>query len=281
MATLEDLYRATLRQNLAGQGGASRSLGAAAQRQARAGAMGVGSGMAGLSPFLAARQAGQAAAQASIGAGVEEARLRAQEQAQALGMAQQQIAADRAREDRWLGAGLGAGAAGLGTLLSAFGGGGGAGAAPGGLSGLIANTSAGLPGFTGPADPGAQPGVQQLRATRDRRLGIGGLADTSGRAMAATAPLVAPVAPQQPAPPQVAPQPAPTFAAPPAGAGVAPTAAGMADIDALGRGDPLEEDDDPLAALFGVARGVAPMAATAAGGPLAGLGLGALLQGIG
>ena len=61
MATLEDLYRRTLQQNIAGAGGASRQLGNAAQRQARAGAMGVGSSMAGLSPFLAARQAGQAA----------------------------------------------------------------------------------------------------------------------------------------------------------------------------------------------------------------------------
>jgi len=244
MATLEDLFRSQLRQQLAGQGGASRSLGAAAQRQARAGAMGVGSSMAGLSPFLAARQAGQAAAQASIGAGVEAARLRAQEQAQALGMAQQQIAADRAREDRWLGAGLGAGAAGLGTLLTAFGGGG---------------------------QVQAPQTVTQVQAPLQRAP------VQAVQPAPALAPLVAPVAPQQPAPPQVVPQAAPAFAAPPAGAGAAPTAAGMQGLDALERGDPLEEDDDPLAALFGVARRAAPIAAGAAGGPLAGLGLGALL----
>lgn len=114
--SMDQAYRRLLMQGMQGQN--ARQFEANALTRARQQAMAVGAGNAAVSPALAARQAGQAAAAQTAQVGMQAAQMRMQEQDSARNAAAQQLAADQSRMDRLLGAGLGAAGTGLSMLLT-------------------------------------------------------------------------------------------------------------------------------------------------------------------
>lgn len=148
---LGDLLRQHVAARLGSQSPA-QNFQAAARRRATAAGLAAGSAQPGVSSAANLRNAQRAAAQASIGADVEAARMAAAERAQMVPLAAQLAAQDQQRADRFLGAGLSAGASGLGALLSVF----------GGQQGPPPGTTSGIPGaqVVGPPPTPSAP-VQQ------------------------------------------------------------------------------------------------------------------------
>ncbi len=114
--SMGQMYRQTMQNMMQGQG--ANQYGASARTQAQQSAMAIGAGNAGVSPALAARQAGQAAAQQSAQIGAQVAQMRMQEQQAGMQQAFQQEQADNARVDRAIGMGLQVAGSGLGMLMS-------------------------------------------------------------------------------------------------------------------------------------------------------------------